>query len=264
MSEEKQESTAKETKSEPKTKGSCLKTITLLFMFMIAAGVICFLGFCYITGKEAKATVLEMFDRYRPQKVAQSFFEYRDLQVQGNDGNILEVATGEQSVILSREDSVQILGKVVPMVKTTSSINVPATFRYHIDLNGKWKVIADDKNRLHVTAPPLSPSLPIAFDSSKLQRENPGWTKYITGSNMPQLEKTITPELEKKAKDPAHIKEFQAKAKESIAKFLQTWLVRDGQWADGKIEKIIVYFPGDEVDLNDQLVKPAMSIDQSF
>ncbi len=246
-----------------KSGGGCFKYFFLLCVFLIIAAVVAFGGFLWLSGKSldnAKETVMEMFETYRPKKTYESFLEYRDLQVQGNDGNILEVATGEQIIELTREDSVQVLGKVLP-VKTTSRINVPATFRYHIDLKGDWKLI-EDEDRLHVVAPPLKPSLPVAFDSSKMQKNNPGWFNYITGDSMIELEKTITPELEKKAKDPEQAKLFEDKAKLSIAKFLQTWLMGEGQWAEGKYEQIIVYFDEADVDTSDKLTRPNAELRQ--
>ena len=255
--------------TQTKKSGGAIKYLFWLIVLVLLFALIGFLGFAFWTGKgikdaslTAKQTVLEMFNVYRPQKVTEKFFEFRDLEVKGNDGNILEVATGEQSVMLAREDSVQILGKIIPGVKTTSRINVPATFRYHIDLNAKWELVKDDNNRLHVTAPELKPSLPVAFDSSKMQKDNPGWMKYISGDSMAELEKTITPELETKAKEEAHIKEFQAEAKKSISKFLHTWLVRDGFWQEGEVEEIIVYFAGEKVDIDDKLLTPDMSLDK--
>lgn len=242
-----------------------MKYIFWTFLIIVIAAVVAFYGFLHFTGKNmsmGKEALMEMFNTYRPQKVIQSFFEYRDLKVEGNEGNILEVATGEEIVDMTQQDEVQVLGKIIPGVKATSRISVPATFRYHIDLKGNWEMI-EDGNRLHVIAPPLQPSLPVAFDTSKMTKNNEGIMKFVIGDNMVALERTITPSLEKRAKDKEQIKRFHDEARQSIAKFLHTWLVGEGQWDQGKIEQIIVYFDGEIVDIDDKLKRPQMQVDQT-
>lgn len=247
-----------------KKSGGVLKCFFWMVFILIAAVVICCFGFFYVTNKGMKLTkdsFMEMFHTFRPKKVIHSFTEYRDLKVKGTEGNILEVATGEEIVELTREGSFQLFSKTIPKLKAVSSIMVPATFRYHIDLNGDWDII-DDGNRLHVIAPPLIPSLPVAFDTTKMEKTNPGWSKLISGSNMEVLEKTITPQLGEIAKDPKHIDEFEPAAKKSIAKFLQTWLSNEDHWEKGKFEEIIVYFTGEIVDPANRKTVPDMKIDE--
>ncbi|MDF1814393.1 MAG: hypothetical protein P1V20_19465 [Verrucomicrobiales bacterium] len=244
-----------------KKSGGVIKYFFWLIVIMIVAGVGSFL---YLTDKGmsmTKDTILEVVRGFKPKRVINGFNEWRELQVKGTEGNILEVATGEESVELSRESSVEMFGKTVPLVTASSKIIVPATFRYHIDLLGQWDMIEKD-NRLYVIAPPLKPSLPIAFDSTKMEKINgPGWAKFISSANMNELEKTITPELQIRAEDPENIKLYEEEAKKSIAKFLQTWLSFEGAWANGKFEEIIVFFEGDVVDTEAKEVEPHATIE---
>ncbi|MDF1754777.1 MAG: hypothetical protein P1U89_18470 [Verrucomicrobiales bacterium] len=246
---------------EKKSSGGALK----YFFWLMVIGIIAVAGcFLFVTNKGmnmTKETVVRVFRGFKPTKVISGFNEWRDLQVTSNEGNILEVATGEQTVELSRESSIEMFGKTVPGITASSKIVVPATFRYHIDLKGTWNLI-EDGNRLHVVAPPLQPSLPIAFDTEKMERINPeGWSKYISGANMKELEKSITPELKLKATDPENIKLFEAEAKKSIAKFLQTWLIGEKEWAEGRFEEIIVYFDGDVIDTEIKDLMPDAKIE---
>lgn len=247
--------------SEPKKSGGVIKYFFWLIVIMILAIAGCFL---YVTDKGmslTKETIIQLVSGFKPKRVINGFHEWAELQVKGTDGNILEVATGEQKVELSRQSSVEMFGKTVPLVTASSQINVPATFRYHIDLLGQWDMIEKD-NRLYVIAPPLKPSLPVAFDSTKMEKINgSAWAKYISGANMAELEKTITPELQTRAEAPENIKLYEEEAKKSIAKFLQTWLIGQNAWDEGKFEEIIVYFENEVVDTETQDVKPHATIE---
>lgn len=244
---------------ETKSKGGCLKFALILFaIVLIGIG-----GFVYLTDKGmsmAKGTISKVVTAFRPINVVECFHDYCETQISGNEGNILEVATGEETVELSRESTLKMFNKAVPFGTIKSKIIIPATFRYHIDLNGQWDLI-EDGNRLHVIAPSLQPSLPIAFDTAKMQKINSeGLSRFLAGSNMAELEKTITPELKTRATDPENIDRYGQEAKHSIAKFLQTWLIGEGLWKEGKYEEILVYFDGDLIDTANPATVPEIKL----
>jgi hypothetical protein len=226
---------------------------------LVLAGVVCFYGLLYTTDRnlqKVRNAVVSVFKAIKPKAEVKEFLEYRELFVKGNNGNILEVATGEETVELSRESSIKILNQTIPGVTTSSKVVVPATFRYHIDMSGEWSLIQEE-NRLYVIAPALQPSLPVAFDSEKMQKFNPaGWSRYFAGGNMAELVKTITPELKNRAIDKENMKRFEPDARQSIAKFVQTWLVGKELWDTGKIDEIYIYFPEELVDTQDKTRVP--------
>ncbi len=245
-------SAAEEKKKKP---AGLLKYLFWITVTLVLAAVLCFYGLLYTTDRniqKVRNAVVSLFQAVKPRAEIKEFMEYRELFVKGNNGNILEVATGEETVELSRETTIKILGKTVPGATASSTVIVPATFRYHIDINAEWNLIQEE-NRLFVIAPALAPSLPIAFDSEKMQKINPtGWSRYFAGGNMEELVKTITPELKNRAIDQENMKRFEADAKQSIAKFVQTWLAGKELWDIGKIDEIYIYFPNELVDTHDK------------
>ena len=247
--------------AKEKKRGGCLKGIFWLLVICIVSGLI---GFLYLTNQGADLTrdaITSFLNGFRPKQVVNTFNQWRDLQVQGNEGNILEVATATTTEKFTRESSFEMFGKPIPGMTTVSEITIPATYRYHIDLKGDW-IIQEDGHRLHVVAPPVQPSLPVAFDSAMMEKNNPGWSKIFAGDNMKELEKTITASLASRATDPETTEEVKEEAKMSIAKFLQTWLIGEDQWKAGHFEEIIVYFEGEVIDLEDQSVTPDLKIGQ--
>ena len=232
-------------KSEKKS-GGCLKGFFWLFVIVILMGTG---GYFYLSKKMdlTKEAIFALFEGFKPKQVINTFSEWRDLQIEGNEGNILEVATATSTEEFSRETNFEMFGKILP-ISTLSKIDVPATYRYHIDLTGEW-VMEADQNRLIVTPPPLQPSLPIAYDSAKMKKTNPeGWSKFLASSNMSELEKSITASLEERARDPLTIRKVEEEARTSIAKFLQSWLTSKEEWKEGHFEEIVVCFEGEEPD----------------
>ena len=155
-----------------KKSGGCLKTFFILSVIVILVGMG---GFFYLSNKGmdlTKEAFLSLFEGFKPKQVINTFTEWRDLQVESNDGNILEVATATATEEFSRETNFEMFGKILP-ISTFSKIDVPATYRYHIDLTGDWNMEANG-NRLIVTPPPLQPSLPVAYDSGKMKKNQSG------------------------------------------------------------------------------------------
>ena len=232
--------------SEDKEKKGGSGCLLKCFSLLIVASLIGVLSFVWL-GKEGMNTVKEtlvgMVRTFQPQVVINNFTEWCELQVKGNDGNILEVATATSKENFSRESNIEFQGR--PLAQKVINISVPATYRFHIDLKGDW-VIEDDGSRLVVTAPPIKPSLPVAFDSGKIERKTTkgGWIPTV--GTMENLEKTVTEGLAVRAKDPETIDKVKEDARLSIAKFLQTWLIGEDAWAKGKFEELVVAFEGED------------------
>jgi len=237
--------------------GCALKTLGII----AAIGIAAFAAFIWIgkytidsTGRIVRNTV----ESFRPDEVVQTFTEWRELQVTGTEGNILEVATATSTERFARSTTVQMFGKNLPLGTTASEVSVPATYRYHIDLNGQW-FVQTDGSRLNVSAPEIRPSLPVAFDTGGMKtRTKSGWARWDGSENLDELETTITDQLGKRAVDPETIDEVRDEARVAVAKFVRTWLVSEDAWGEGKFDELVVKFADEPTDLE---VEPAWQLE---
>lgn len=136
---------------------------------------------------------------------------------------------------------------VIYLGTTVSQIQVPVTYRYHIELLKDWTVDVRD-NICTVNAPPITPSLPVAFDSSKMTKKTEsGWARFNKDENLRSLEISITPELNKRAGSPQYIGQVREAARKTVAEFIQSWLLKDGVagWKNDSNHVVKVIFPGE-------------------
>lgn len=239
---------AEESPAEEPKKGiskSCAILIFSLIVILIVAGLIIYLApmiFADRLAQKGKDTITGIAEAFRPEEVIESFNVYREAKIEGTEGNILEVAKGEATETFTRKTNLEWFGKSMPLGTTVSEISVPATYRYHIDLNGDWFIQSDGK-RLLVMAPKLRPSLPVAFDTAGMQKKTKsGWGRWDGDENLDELEQSLTAKLAVRAGDSESIKKYRDTSRLAVAKFLQTWLLNQDAWADGKFEEIVVRF----------------------
>ena len=211
-------------------------------------GLACFFAIVW-TGKQAvnnvKEGAVELIRAFQPDVVIETFEEWRELRATGNDGNILEVATAESTEKFSRKTAVAMFGTNLPLGTTVSEITIPATYRYHIDLNGNW-FLTSDGNRLLVLAPRIQPSLPVAFDTGRVEKKTKsGWARWDGAENLEELEKTVTSKLAVRAAQEEALEKARDAGRESVAQFVQSWLLSQGAWGDQQFEEIVVRFEGE-------------------
>jgi hypothetical protein len=225
--------------------GSPWAKVFWLFVILIASALIVFLSFIWL-GKQGidstKEAAVEIVKAFRPDVVVETFEEWRALEAKGTEGNILEVATATSTEKFSRKTNLAMFGKTLPLGTTVSELTVPATYRYHIDLNGDWFVTSDG-NRLLVLAPRVQPSFPVAFDSAGVQKKTKsGWARWDSGANMEELEKSVTAKLNERAAREESIAKVRDEAREAVAKFVRTWLTQHQAWDDRQFTEIVVLF----------------------
>jgi hypothetical protein len=221
-----------------------------LIIFCGSVGLIIFLSFIWL-GKQgidsAKDAVVEIAKEFNPDEVIKTFDQWRELEATATEGNILEIATATATEKFTRQTNLEIFGKTLPLGTTVSEIQVPATYRYHIDLNGEW-IITADGNRLLVLAPPVLPSLPVAFDTGKVQKESKaGWARWDGQDNLDELEKGLTEKLAVRAADPDSINKIQDEGRIAVAKFVRRWLESHKAWDIDQFEKIVVGFHDEDL-----------------
>ncbi|MEO0415084.1 MAG: hypothetical protein AAF226_09050, partial [Verrucomicrobiota bacterium] len=219
-------SVEKESNIEKKPCCSCVTKLLAGLGIVILLAIATVFGASWYTKKtiaQLKDDVVALFSGFQPESVVDTFVEWRDLQVEATDGNILEVATAESTEIFKRTSDMTLFGKKLPLGQTLTEIKVPATYRFHIDLNQDWHITHQD-NRLLVIAPEVVPTLPVAFDTGKMEKKSErGWGRWDAQDDMDALEKSITSELEKRAQSPETLQKVREQSREAVVKFLQGW-----------------------------------------
>lgn len=194
----------------------------------------------------AKDTAVEIVKLFKPEEVIQTFHEWRELTVQSGTGSHLEIATAEATESFSRTTNYEVLGKKLPLSTNVSEITVPATYRFHIDLNDEWNLTPDGK-RLLVRAPRVRPTLPVAFDTAKVEKKTSnGWVRWDADDDLTELEKGITAQLAERAGSPETIAKIEDEGRLAVARFVRTWLLSRDAWGEGRFEEIVVIFEGEE------------------
>jgi hypothetical protein len=79
------------------------------------------------------------------------------------------------------------------------------------------------------------------------KKSEAGWLRFNAAENLTTLEKELTPTLEKRAGNKAHLDSIREAARKSVAEFVKKWLLDSS--SNGSSEKpvrsITVIFPDD-------------------
>ncbi|MEZ0306502.1 MAG: hypothetical protein ACAH21_01175 [Ramlibacter sp.] len=158
-------------------------------------------------------------------------------------GGLLEIATVTVYERFKRTDTRDFWG--VSLGTTVSIIQVPVTYRYHIELAREWPIYIDGKTAT-VRAAEVKPSLPVAFDTSKMEKYTQnGWARFNKDENLAALERSITPELQARAATPA-IRQLAIDAgRQTVREFVTAWLLKEQGWKKDPAYKVEVMFPGE-------------------
>lgn len=160
-------------------------------------------------------------------------------------GGLLEVSTVKATEQFETTKDHKLLG--VPIAKTIARIRVPAVYRYHIELAPEWKIIHRD-NRFFVVTPPVKPSLPVAIDTGKLEKESLGaWSYFTEGAVLEPLQRSITQSLAGKSISPRYIELQRETARKTVSEFIEKWLVTQAQWKDVSVTQIKVFFADEPI-----------------
>ena len=155
-------------------------------------------------------------------------------------GGLLEVATIRATERFSRRDSKSFWG--VDLGETVTEIAVPVTYRFHIPLARQWPVRLE-QGVAEVDAPALSPSLPVAFDTTQLQTwGRNGWARFNKDESLAALQRSLSPQLAQRATAP-HYRELATEAaRQTVAEYTRSWLTASGK---GPVREVRVRFPGE-------------------
>ncbi len=173
-------------------------------------------------------------------------------RITSTQGDILELATYRCNESFERSDEKWAGWGWVYLGTTVAEIRVPVTFRYHLRLSDPWRLVARDQTCI-VQAPRIRTSLPPAIDTSQMERRaESGWARFDKDDELDALERGMTPALDQRAGDPAHLSLVREACRHSVAEFVQKWLMREGQWQSNRFSSIVVVFPDEASISSDQ------------
>lgn len=165
--------------------------------------------------------------------------------VMRTNGGLLEVSTITSPERFESTIDHTILG--VPVATTVTTIRVPATYRYHIELAPEWKILLRDKTFI-VVAPAVKPSLPVAIDTAKLEAQSLGvWSLFTGHDEIAQLQRSITQALADKAASAAYIQMQRESARATVKEFVAKWLITQQQWKASAGFPIKVFFSDEPI-----------------
>ncbi len=172
--------------------------------------------------------------------------------ITSTQGDILELAVFRCDETFKRTDEKWAGWGWVYLGTTVAEIRVPVSFRYHLQLSDPWRLAARDQVCL-VLAPQIRPSLPPAIHTTDMERRaESGWARFDKNDQLDSLERSMTPTLEQRAGDTAHLQLVREAGRQSVAAFVKKWLMREGQWKSDRFNSIVVVFPDEAAVSSDQ------------
>lgn len=161
-------------------------------------------------------------------------------------GAVLELAAFEATETISRTDDKRIFFDLVPLGSTVSEIRIPVTYRYHLRLDEEWTLSVSDGTCV-VHAPPIRPTLPPAIHTDRMeQRSESDWLRFNEEEEMETLLKSLTPTLVDRAQDADHLELVRERCRKRVGEFVQSWLLLEEQWGDGRFTHVDVIFSDEE------------------
>jgi len=232
--------------------------------FVVCSAIVLIAFLCTKAFNKGADTVAVLFDKavavsskFKTGTITSTFNEQL-ARVSGTGGDVLELATSLCEESFSRRDEKRIVWDLVYLGTTVSEIRVPATFRYHLRLSDPWR-LATHGNVCIVRCPAIRPSLPIATDTTQMQkRTENGWARFNQNENLAELERSITATLNQRAADNDHIHMVREDCRKSVARFVKIWLIKEDQWLTNGIAAIVVVFPDEaSIESDEQLERLA-------
>lgn len=165
--------------------------------------------------------------------------------VMRTSGGLLEVSTIKVSERFESSKAHFFLG--AHLGKTATQIRVPVVYRYHIELAPEWKIRLRDKTFI-VIAPPVKPTLPVAIQTTAIEKESSGvWSALIGNSLLNKLERSISPVLASRAESPPYVGLQREASRKTVTEFVYKWLITQERWKSASAYPIQVYFSDEPI-----------------
>ncbi len=168
-------------------------------------------------------------------------------EIASTNGDVLEVATMQTDETVTKSDAKSLFNTVY-LGTTVSEIRAPVVYRYHIKLSDDWKLHVEEGGHCIVHAPALRPSLPPAIRTDGMEKKSEaGWLRFNAAENLTELEKSLTPALERRAGNRSHLNLVRESSRKSVAEFVKNWVLKqDPATLAAPVRSITVIFP-DEI-----------------
>ncbi|MEZ4814491.1 MAG: hypothetical protein R3A80_04695 [Bdellovibrionota bacterium] len=169
-------------------------------------------------------------------------FKESILRITPTQGDVLEVATLDSFDTLTRRDTKSLFDDLLYLGTTVSEIKVKVTYRYHVLLSDAWNS-SFENGTLQIIAPEVRPSLPPAIHTDQMEkRSEAGWMRFNARENLDKLEATLTPTLSAMAMTPAKTSLIREAARQSLSKFIHSWVLTQKEWSDYPVKNLKVLF----------------------
>jgi hypothetical protein len=180
-------------------------------------------------------------------------------EIEGTGLGNLELATVEVNEIISITDEARILWDRVSLGETVSEIRIPVNYRYHLRLADPWRIEVSGQTCL-VRAPRVRASQPPAIDTERMTKHSEsGWGRFNAAEQLEELERSLTPTVERYAEDPRHIDLVREQARRTVAEFVRIWLLAEDHWREDRFHSIVVQFEDEPVESFDHL-RPTLEL----
>ena len=257
MSDQVPESPPESTKDiEPKPSGHAAWRWPLVVVFVALFGLIAFVYFLRIPGQLVESAgkgvvgVAEALDGAAAKLLKGTITETFTAslpKLETERGGLLELSkvTATETFRSKDELSYDFRWFEVDVGTTITEIRVPVTYRYHLRMRDAWQLSVTNAVCI-VHAPAIRPSQPPAIHTDRMEKSSDeGWARFNAEEQMTKLEKTITPTLRKYAGDEQHLDVIRENCRKTVSEFIEDWLLREGQWGEGRLRVVKVYFPGE-------------------
>jgi hypothetical protein len=235
----------------------CLRWVAvgLLFLFLIFAG----LAFCFFSTLKQAATWLSELPTRLVQQEISTTFRHSITKIASTKGDILEVASMQTDETVTKFDMKSAFNQALYLGTTISEIRTPVVYRYHIRLSDPWQLSLEE-GVCTVSSPTLRPTLPPAIRTEGMEKKSEaGWLRFNAAENLAALENELTPALEKRAGNQAHLNLVREAARKSVAEFVKAWLLKEGKPHQEDVRSITVIFP-DEPQTGPMPLPPTLQI----
>ena len=160
-------------------------------------------------------------------------------------GGLLEIATVTVHERFRRTDTKEFWG--LPLGTTVSIIQVPVTYRFHLEMAREWPILIQGRTAV-VRTGEVKPSVPVAIDTAKMEKYTQnGWARFNKDENLALLERSITPELHARAHDPATRQLALDAGRQTVREFVTTWLLKEHGWKRDPQHRVVVLFTGEQM-----------------
>lgn len=171
--------------------------------------------------------------------------------VMATDGGRLEISSVTVYERFKRADALKLFGRDIPGTTADTHLQLRVVYRYYIDMEKAWPLQRLEGGRWLVRAGAAKPSLPVAFDTRDLEvYTDKGWLRLGAQRNLTELLRTLSPELEARAKSAAYLQLATDAGRKTVGDFVRTWLLTAKQVPDAGKAKVVVLFPGEVPELD--------------